>query len=83
MLGWWIVRYRLRASCQRGAISKLAVVKQGLRAGALRALHYKGETTAIPAVTGDFCLACREAVLTAYESARVNVAMLAFKALQG
>ena len=31
---------------------------------------YKGETTLIAAVTGDFCLACTESVLDAVESER-------------
>lgn len=39
---------------------------------------YKGETTTIPEVTGQFCPACDEAVLDANESARVNAAMLDF-----
>jgi HTH-type transcriptional regulator/antitoxin MqsA len=39
---------------------------------------YKGETTAIPAVTGDFCPACNEPVLDAAESARVSALMLDF-----
>jgi HTH-type transcriptional regulator/antitoxin MqsA len=39
---------------------------------------YKGETTMIPAVTGDFCPACGEVVLDAAESTRVGAAMLAF-----
>jgi len=39
---------------------------------------YKGETTTIPAVVGDFCLACGESVLDAAESSRVSAAMLAF-----
>ena len=39
---------------------------------------YKGEVTAIPAVVGDFCSACGEAVLDAGESSRVSAAMLAF-----
>jgi len=39
---------------------------------------YKGEATAIPAVRGDFCPACDEAVLDASESSRVSAAMLAF-----
>jgi HTH-type transcriptional regulator/antitoxin MqsA len=39
---------------------------------------YKGETTAIPAVGGDFCPACGEAVLDAAESARVSALMLEF-----
>lgn len=32
---------------------------------------YKGETTLIPAVTGDFCPACAESILDAAESERV------------
>lgn len=39
---------------------------------------YKGEATIIPAVTGDFCPACGEAVLDADESARTSASMLAF-----
>jgi HTH-type transcriptional regulator/antitoxin MqsA len=39
---------------------------------------YKGETTTIPAVRGDFCPACGEGVLAAAESARVGAAMLEF-----
>ncbi len=39
---------------------------------------YKGETTTIPAVTGDYCPACGEAVLDAAAAARVSTAMLAF-----
>ena len=39
---------------------------------------YKGEITAIPAVTGDFCPACGEAVLGAAESARASALMLGF-----
>jgi HTH-type transcriptional regulator/antitoxin MqsA len=39
---------------------------------------YKGETALIPAVTGDFCPACEEAVLDLSESARVSAAMLDF-----
>jgi HTH-type transcriptional regulator/antitoxin MqsA len=39
---------------------------------------YKGETTLIPAVTGDFCPGCEEAVLDMAESARVSAAMLEF-----
>ena len=31
---------------------------------------YKGETTAIPAVTGDFCPACAESVLDMAQSRR-------------
>ncbi len=36
----------------------------------------KGERTAIPGVSGDFCPACGEAVLDAAESARVSAAMM-------
>lgn len=39
---------------------------------------YKGESTLIPSVTGEFCPACGEAVLDAGESARVSSAMLEF-----
>ncbi|MCG0477191.1 type II toxin-antitoxin system MqsA family antitoxin [Pseudomonas aeruginosa] len=39
---------------------------------------YKNESTTIPAVTGDFCPACGEAVLDAGESTRVSTAMLGF-----
>jgi len=39
---------------------------------------YKGESTTIPAVTGDFCPACGEVVLAAEESARVSATILAF-----
>jgi HTH-type transcriptional regulator / antitoxin MqsA len=39
---------------------------------------YKGESTVIPDVTGDFCSSCGEAVLDLGESVRTSVAMLAF-----
>jgi HTH-type transcriptional regulator/antitoxin MqsA len=39
---------------------------------------YKGKTTAIPAVRGDFCSACGESVLAAAEASRVSAAMLEF-----
>ena len=39
---------------------------------------YKGETTIIPAVIGDFCPACDEAVLGVVESKRTSAAMLDF-----
>ncbi len=39
---------------------------------------YKGETTAIPSVTGDFCPACGEAVLEKDESLRVSMLMVEF-----
>ena len=37
---------------------------------------YKGESTTIPAVRGDFCPACGESVLAAPEASRVSAAML-------
>ena len=39
---------------------------------------YKGETTSIPSVTGDFCPSCGEAVLDAGESMRTGKLMLEF-----
>ncbi|MES2868992.1 MAG: type II toxin-antitoxin system MqsA family antitoxin [Pseudomonadota bacterium] len=39
---------------------------------------YKNESTFIPAVTGEFCPACGEAVLDASESTRASGLMLAF-----
>lgn len=39
---------------------------------------YKGESTILPEVTGDFCPACGEAVLDAEESARTSALMLEF-----
>ena len=39
---------------------------------------YKGETTIIPAVIGDYCPACGEAVLDVNESNRTSVLMLEF-----
>lgn len=39
---------------------------------------YKGETTLIAAVTGDFCPACSEAVLDLAESTRTSELMLQF-----
>ena len=39
---------------------------------------YKGETTVLPQVTGDFCPACDESVLDAAESRRTMDLMLAF-----
>jgi HTH-type transcriptional regulator / antitoxin MqsA len=39
---------------------------------------YKGETTIIPAVTGDFCPACAESFLDASESDRVMREIRAF-----
>ena len=39
---------------------------------------YKGEETTIPAVTGDYCPACGEAVLDMGESVRTSTLMLEF-----
>ena len=39
---------------------------------------YKGESTLIPAVTGDFCTACDEVILDASESERVMSEMKNF-----
>ena len=39
---------------------------------------YKGETTLIPAVTGNFCPACGEVILDIAESTRTSGAMLDF-----
>ncbi len=39
---------------------------------------YKGQSTIIPAVEGDFCPACDESVLSLAESERVSCVMLAF-----
>ncbi len=39
---------------------------------------YKGESTIIPAVTGDFCPACGEVVMEMPEGIRHSVTMLAF-----
>lgn len=39
---------------------------------------YKGESTVIPSVTGDFCPSCDEAIFDADESQRVSEAMLEF-----
>jgi HTH-type transcriptional regulator / antitoxin MqsA len=39
---------------------------------------YKGESTVLPQVTGDFCAACDESVLDAAESRRTMSLMLAF-----
>jgi len=39
---------------------------------------YKGESTVIPAVTGDFCPACDESILNADESRRTMNFMLEF-----
>ena len=39
---------------------------------------YKGETTMLPAVKGDFCPACDESILNAAESRRTMHLMLAF-----
>lgn len=39
---------------------------------------YKGESTTLPQVTGDFCPACGEAVLDAAQSRRVSLSMREF-----
>ncbi|MDO9006032.1 MAG: type II toxin-antitoxin system MqsA family antitoxin [Aquabacterium sp.] len=39
---------------------------------------YKGESTTIPAVSGDYCPACGEVVLDLAESTRTSAAMLDF-----
>lgn len=39
---------------------------------------YKGESTIIPGVMGDFCAACGESILDAAESARTSSMMLDF-----
>ena len=39
---------------------------------------YKGESTIIPAVTGDFCPACDESILNVVESRRTMICMLEF-----
>jgi HTH-type transcriptional regulator/antitoxin MqsA len=39
---------------------------------------YKGKSTIIPAVEGDYCPACGEVVLDTVESARVSALMLEF-----
>jgi HTH-type transcriptional regulator/antitoxin MqsA len=39
---------------------------------------YKGESTVIPAVTGDFCPACNECVAELFESVRTTRLMLEF-----
>ena len=54
--------------------------------GAARLVHdtrdlpyaYKGESTILPQVTGDFCPACDESILDASESRRTMELMLAF-----
>ena len=40
---------------------------------------YKGESTVVPRVTGDFCPACGESILDAAESRRSMQLMLAFR----
>jgi HTH-type transcriptional regulator/antitoxin MqsA len=39
---------------------------------------YKGESTVIPNVAGDYCQACDEAILGVDESQRISAAMLEF-----
>jgi HTH-type transcriptional regulator/antitoxin MqsA len=43
-----------------------------------RPYTYKGETTIIPAVTGDYCPACDDAVFEMVEATRVSAQMLDF-----
>jgi HTH-type transcriptional regulator/antitoxin MqsA len=43
-----------------------------------RPYTYKGETTIIPAVTGDYCPACDDAVCEMVEATRVSAQMLDF-----
>ena len=40
--------------------------------------NYKGESTTLPSVTGDFCPSCGEAVLDFRESARIGTLMIEF-----
>lgn len=44
---------------------------------------YKGESTAIPSLTGDFCPACGEVVLCKEEAARLSASMLEFNKKAG
>ena len=46
----------------------------------VREMHYayKGEETIVPAVAGDYCPACGEAVLDRQESLRTSASMLEF-----
>ena len=44
------------------------------------AYTYKGEATSIPAVKGEFCGQCGEAVIDPTDAARVSEAMLAYGA---
>ena len=39
---------------------------------------YKGESTVIPGMTGDFCPACGEAIFNAAEGQRISTLMLEF-----
>ncbi|SFV14680.1 HTH-type transcriptional regulator / antitoxin MqsA [Pseudoduganella namucuonensis] len=39
---------------------------------------YEGQTTVIPAVTGDFCPECGECMFSPKESDRIGAAMLEF-----
>ncbi|GFN45741.1 antitoxin [Candidatus Regiella insecticola] len=39
---------------------------------------YKGETTVIPMVEGDYCPACNDVVICAHHASRVSTAMLSF-----
>lgn len=40
---------------------------------------YKGQTTIITDVSGDYCIACNESILNTDESSRTMELMLAFK----
>lgn len=59
---------------------KCPFCKSGMLKRSKRSLPYiyKGESTRIKDVSGDFCAKCGEAVLDVQESARVNTAMLEF-----
>ena len=58
--------------CPSCGAAKLVRATRGIR------YTYKGETTTIPAVRGDYCPACGESVLSAAESSRVSAAMMDF-----
>jgi HTH-type transcriptional regulator/antitoxin MqsA len=58
--------------CPSCAVAKLKRDKRDLE------YTYKGETTTIPAVRGEFCPACGESVLAVAEASRVSAAMLEF-----
>jgi HTH-type transcriptional regulator / antitoxin MqsA len=66
--------------------TKLMIAMKCPACGAAELLHdtrdtpyiYKGESTTLPAVNGEFCPACGEAVLGAKESPRVSGLMRKF-----